>query len=290
MSSNSNKKGYTDGGGAARKLNLTYKDFKNVKVVSKNDIQNVKNTKSSNYRTNSSRTNQQMNNEKKEDQRWEFENALKIKLANIVRVEDIIDAISALIGDIKNVAAISQFKNNKTWIVSLKENLKNEAYFKQKVKVLNEETIIMDPNYSNPFFVATLRFHWLPHGFPIDFCGEVVKHKVKGIESLEVEKEHYKNEKFNHLENGVIRVKVSCVKESKNEIINIQGITKIRDFRSLITVVGQPKTCIFCDQTGHIQKECTLAKLTCAKCNFKGHDEKNCTYAEKLKAINRLNK
>ena len=104
-----------------------YKDIRKAKTISKVDLLNVKNDNSSTIKSSTSRVNQFQNStESNSEIRWNFRNSLKIKLVSSVRIEDIIEAIGQVIVNIKNVTAISQYKNNKTWIVTLNDSLKCE--------------------------------------------------------------------------------------------------------------------------------------------------------------------
>ncbi len=80
---------------------------------------------------------------------------------------------------------------------------------------------------------------------------------------------------MNHIENGIIRIKLENPLDDNDYIISAIGRVEIDSFNALIQLNGYPPRCRHCDGFDHPAKECPKLKLKCTKCNGKYHTDHN---------------
>ncbi len=219
-------------------------------------------------------------------------NCVKLVFENQHKPEVIFEKMGTLVED-RKILSITPIRNNKTWIVKL--DLANSDILNVVGKELNfssEKIVIKDPRVAEKrTSQSILKFFWLPPGFNKGYLKKFVMDQgIKECNIVSIENEYYSIDGMAHVENGTVRVKISHDSSDRNRIVDISGISFIGEDKCLISVVGAPPRCIFCEAFGHVKKECKIANLRCDECGFLGHLKKDHSLAEKIKSINRLKK
>jgi hypothetical protein len=190
----------------------------------------------------------------------------------------------------KSIDCISQYNTNNTWVISFTDKFKASTLSGCQVKIINEEANIefMEPNSINngPIY-SVYRVQWLPHHFPKDDLKKYFKKFNDKIEILNIYEEtcRYENVKMDHIKNGNLRVKIKFPVAEIEKINIATGMVYINGFKVILTKIGDPPKCLFCNKNGHFKKDCDKIKLKCENCNKRGHIKDSCNLANRLSEI-----
>ena len=204
--------------------------------------------------------------------------------------KDIYRGLNTLLNitQIKAIRSISQFENNSTWLVGFDQTVKVNELVGKKVTIL-DQSITLEPFGRSPSKVrfVDVRFLWLPPKFnheAVRFFLE--KNNVPRKTIINIMNEFCTDEGLEEIETGIIRAKIECDENLFNHLSTITGVKKIFGFKSFIIKVGDPIKCIFCNQTGHIKKDCQALKLKlskkCNNCSKVGHETSECNLALRI--------
>ncbi len=61
------------------------------------------------------------------------------------------------------------------------------------------------------------------------------------------------------------------------------GMILFEGFKIILTRIGDPPKCLFCNQNGRFKKDCQKRNLRCEGCNKIGHTKETCNLANRLK-------
>jgi hypothetical protein len=217
------------------------------------------------------------------------ENALLYKLpATIINPHlAIIRALTASSNfglDTKMIKCISQYNRKKThWAVLIDKSVNASQFVGKSIDIENHSVMTLDLNSSNDYS-CTLRIYWLPLGVDI----ERVKAELRLLfkpEAIEVTKEKYRAEEAKHVENGIIRVRITVKRDLKPNIDAFIGKRALLNSQVRIIRVGDPIFCFYCEQEGHVQANCIekqrKKELKCSKCQKNGHSVEECSLAKR---------
>jgi uncharacterized protein YjbI with pentapeptide repeats len=184
---------------------------------------------------------------------------------------------------------ICQHTKRSNWIVMINREFDASFLFGKKLSYDKYTLDIQDPNVSRNLYVCTLRLHWLSPDTTIDEITRFIRANVH-LEDIYVDRERYRGEELKDVENGVYRVKIKTTKLERERVDRLIGKKELSDQRTLITRIGDPIMCYFCEAYGHTQADCETKKikgnLKCSKCLRRGHTTEECSIAKRTATYN----
>lgn len=183
------------------------------------------------------------------------------------------------------IDACYQYENNKTWIIGLNEPLLDQKGIDQfkygvfsKIEINGKKYILEDASETYSYF----RVGWLPH--QVDekkICFEL----FRGIkcQGYEIRRETYDIKEYKNVYNGNwLFIAVNGVEMEKVKV----GVRELDGFKCFVNQLGVKPICLFCQNDGHIKKNCPKRSLKCDRCKGQGHSMSECNFA---RAANKKN-
>jgi hypothetical protein len=189
----------------------------------------------------------------------------------------------------EHIKIICQLKKKFDWLIGFDKAYDANQLIGKKLSCEKYSLDILDPNATSEFYSCTLRVHFLPPIISSDSISRYIRSQIN-IEAIEIERERYRAEELSNIENGILRIKLRTKRQEKTKIDTILGKKVIKGFKVLITRVGDPVICYYCEQYGHLQSNCEekirRRNLQCDKCHKKGHSTEECNFAKRLNVQN----
>lgn len=218
-----------------------------------------------------------------------IKNRAYIELGNCLRIDngreflqrkDVLDAIESS-GHLKieQVDIVSQIFNNKHWFITLKKDVRASDFFGKKLEIKSKEYELRDANDRSPkeqFF----KLLWWPHYFELS---KIRTFFVKNnYNVIEIQDEY--DQAHQTVKSGNLLIKAKLVEgfQDKKETWLRTGRYEQDGIKFYLLRKGDRPVCMYCEQIGHMRKDCPKRKLHCSKCNKTGHSENECTFAKKL--------
>jgi Zinc knuckle len=212
---------------------------------------------------------------------------VKIKLKDNGKLysrSDVLKGLKLIISaeERKLVDYCSSYGSCYKWMIGTTNEMFRQSIIGQHITVDDQDCAIMDAE--NRDVIKTLRFLWLPKGFPIQ---TVIIDKLKSFgEVTESFLEDSSDDEFEFCKTGNLRVKIKVARDKASKLNDLLGIKKWGSFRFVVQMMGERQGCFLCKSKNHVKKDCPKLKLTCTKCKGRGHTTAECNMALRLEAKN----
>ncbi|CAF0936500.1 unnamed protein product [Brachionus calyciflorus] len=145
--------------------------------------------------------------------------------------EEILETVASLVGEenVNLMKYVSQHNSTFNWFITFDEKFRIDHLFDREISIGSQKAKIEDPfEEYDPTFIYKYRVSWLPHNFDAEIVKDWFPYDIMNVEITE---EFEKLEKFKHVKNGNLRVKIVC----------------------LFSRLGRPPKCFLCKQEGHVK-------------------------------------
>jgi hypothetical protein len=181
------------------------------------------------------------------------------------------------IEDLKDIAVITQEKNNSKWLICVKNAKTFEKYLYREIEILGKISILENMND----FTLNFRILWLPPAFNAEkvacYVSEVYNISLKNVVYIKDEK--CNESEMDNISNGIWNIKLKIDLNKQNEDFS-GGIKTVKNIKSLFIRKDERRICLLCEQSGHIKKNCPNFALFCSICKNRGHKNENCSMHE----------
>jgi hypothetical protein len=216
----------------------------------------------------------------KEQLRALFKNCIKLQFNEKVNIkisrEIIINGLIKANVDTKNIKTITQYRNNRTWMIGFNDNICAKNYFDKSVEIAGNQILIKPP--VDDFKYHCFKIMWMPIYFSVGLVANFLE--GKDGETVKIQEIFCKEEHMQHISTGVFNITIKLPDHTAINTDDLTGIKTIANQKLLITRYGDPVKCIFCLNKGHKRSECEKYNSICQECGKRGHTK--CSFASKL--------